>query len=113
MKKFFSKFWRRLKSTHQYSGIKFVGSLPEVPAEVGNDIYIIESFNTAKWVVFNCPCSRGHKLTVNLMKSSYPRWTLRLSGNKVSLSPSVVVTDHPCRSHFWLKSNHVYLAFED
>jgi len=118
MKNIFSKFWRRFRrvrhrSAHQYSGVKFVDSLPDVPAQIGNDIYIVGSSKAAKWVVFNCPCLKSHKLTVNLMKSNYPRWTLRLSGKKVSLSPSIVVTDHPCKSHFWLKSNQVYIALEN
>ena len=105
--------WVRQKSIHQYSGVKFVYSLPDVPAQVGNHIYIVGSSVATKWVVFNCPCSKGHNLTVNLMKSRYPRWTLKLSGNKVSLNPSIIVTDHPCRSHFWLSSNQVFIASED
>jgi len=119
MNKLFSKFWRRLKkvrekSAHRYSTVRFIDALPDVPAQIGNDIYIIGSPHAAKWVVFNCPCSKGHRLTVNLMKSNHPRWILRLSGKKASLSPSIVVTDHPCKSHFWLKSNEAYMAvFED
>lgn len=111
MKKFFSKFWRRTGSAHQYSGVKFVDSLPDVPAQVGNDIYVVGSCDAAKWVVFVCPCLKGHKLTVNLMKSSHPRWTLKVSGKRVSLNPSIAVADHPCKSHFWLESNRVYPAF--
>jgi len=118
MKDWLSKIARRFrrdyrKSAHRYSSVAFVDSLPDVPIHVGNEIYIVGSSERAKWVVFDCPCLKGHKLTVNLMKSRYPHWSLKLSGGKVSLSPSIVVTDHPCKSHFWLKSNQIYMAFED
>ncbi len=108
MKNFFSKFFRPRRSTRQYSDVKFVNSLPDVPSEVKNDIYVVGSKKKAKWVVFDCPCSNGHKLTVNLMKSNYPRWKLKFSRKRISLSPSIIVTDHSCRSHFWLESNRAF-----
>jgi hypothetical protein len=113
MKTFFSRFWRRLKSTRKYSGVKFVSSLSDVPGNTADYIYIVGTLAKAKWVVFDCPCSQGHRLTVNLMKSVRPRWNLKMSKDRISLSPSIIVTDHPCRSHFWLESNRIYPAFVD
>ena len=113
MKMNFLKFWRRRQSARQYTDVKFVNSLPDVPIEIGNDIYIIRSTGKAKWVVFDCPCLNGHKLTVNLMKNTYPRWKLKLFRKKVSLSPSIMVTDHACKSHFWMESNRAYASLED
>ena len=113
MKKLFAKLWRRRKSAHKYSSVTFIDSLPDVPANTGNVIYIVGSVSAAKWAVFNCPCLKGHKLTVNLMRSSYPRWSLKITRKKISLSPSIIVTDYPCQSHFWLRSNEVFIAYED
>jgi len=106
------RYWRRTRVKRRYKIIKFLASLSDVPDQVGNDIYIVGTSGTSKWVVFDCPCGEGHKLTVNLMKSSYPRWRMKMSRDGISLSPSIVVTDHPCKSHFWLESNRAYPAFE-
>jgi len=90
--------------------VKFITSFSDVPDEVGDDIYIVGFKKKAKWVIFDCPCSKGHKLTVNLMESHYPYWKLKFYRNQVSLSPSIRVSDHACRSHFWLQSNRAYLV---
>ena len=108
MRNFLPKFFRRRRSIRQYSAVKFVNSLPDVPNEVKNDIYVVVSKKTAKWIVFDCPCFNGHKITVNLMKSNYPYWKFRFFLKKISLSPSIIVTDHFCRSHFWLESNRAF-----
>ena len=81
--------------------------MSRVPDYLENDIYVVGHPDGPKWAILDCPCGRGHRLTVNVMKSGYPHWNLRLRRGKASLTPSVVVTDHPCHSHFFLESNRV------
>src|SRR5437868_3656840 len=109
-KNLFKKLWRKFKHKPRYSKAAFVTSLSEVPNELGSIIYIVGTSDAPKWVVLECPCGAGHKLNVNLMKSCYPRWKLKLVKDKVSLTPSLVVTDFPCQSHFWLEANDVHPA---
>lgn len=34
-------------------------------------------------------------------------WSIRRSGNTVSLRPSIGNWDYPCRSHYWITNNQV------
>lgn len=104
---FLGDWWYRLKRRHRYTCVKCVDSMIEVPERTARGIYIVGSRESPKWAVFDCPCSRGHRLTVNLMRSRYPYWNLEMARETVSLTPSIVVTDHPCQSHFWLHRNRV------
>lgn len=101
------EWWYRLKRRHRYARVKFVDSMSEVPVRTANAIYVVGPRTTPKWAVFDCPCARGHRLTVNLMRSGYPHWIPKMADDKVSLTPSIAVTDHPCQSHFWLDRNCV------
>lgn len=111
MKTFFSKYWSARKAKRTYSAVIFVDSLPDVPSSVANNIYIAGTPERPKWAVFDCPCLEGHTLTVNLMRTGSPRWRVDFKSGKITLSPSIVVTDHACQSHFWLQSNKVYEAY--
>lgn len=95
----------------KYANVLFVTSVSDVPDKIGNDVYVVGMEEAYKWVIFECPCSKGHRLDVNLMKSQSPRWRAIFSKGKLSLSPSVVVTDHPCQSHFWFDSNKAIEAY--
>ena len=111
MRRVFQKFWRKKKSARQYARVVFISSLPDVPARPGDAIYIVGSAVAPKWATLECPCGTGHVLTVNLMKSQWPRWRIQFIGNTVTLSPSIIVTDDPCHSHFWINKNRVRWAF--
>ena len=95
----------------KYKNIHIVASLSDVPNDTEDDIYIVQSGKTRKWVVFRCPNNCGHRVEVNLMKVRYPFWRLTLDRKKVSLYPSVVVND--CDAHFWLRNNGVLWATFD
>src|SRR5438477_11747265 len=103
MRSLLTTLWHRWKRRHTYRRTRFVTSMRGVPDHLENHIYVVGQHEGPKWVVLDCPCGLGHRLTVNLMKSGYPHWNLRVSRGKASLSPSVVVTDHPCHSHFFLE----------
>jgi hypothetical protein len=98
------RHWRRRK---RYKAIRHVASMSTVPNATGDEIFIVGTPFTLKWAVFDCPCGLGHKLTVNLMKSQWPRWKAAIEEGRLSLRPSLIVDDHPCESHFWLINNTV------
>ena len=96
--------WRRRK---RYSAIHVVASMSDIPQALDEEIFVVGASGSFKWAVFDCPCRLGHTLTVNLMKSHWPRWKASIAHGCVSLRPSVIVDDHPCQSHFWLTANKV------
>lgn len=102
-------FWRKWHSSSAgYLEVTFVSSMSDVPDHIDKTIFIVGS--TPKWVIFDCPCDRGHRLSVPLMKSVSPHWRLTRHGKTISLWPSISVTDGPCDSHFWLRKNRVEWA---
>lgn len=96
------QFFRR----SHYSDVKVVERVSDIPAKTGSSIFVVERNGQHQWAVFDCPCRRGHRLTVSLRKDDYPHWTARQRGARVSLQPSLWLTD-ACRSHFWIRDNKV------
>jgi len=106
-------FRRLFKNKEKETGIKYskviiVQSLTDVPKDPGSNIYIIRNNNYDKWVAFKCPNNCGARIEVNLMKTKYPYWKLKIRKNKISLSPSIDAKD--CGAHFWLEDNKVLWA---
>jgi hypothetical protein len=99
---------RRVSKGAVFSSVKVVDSMADVPEKLGTVIYVIGTEKKYKWVVFNCPCDCGERLDVNLMRSRYPFWSLKLEDGRASLSPSVWVPTDRCGSHFWLVDSQVH-----
>jgi hypothetical protein len=105
--KLFEWWYRRNKKDKpvKYSGLIYLDTFDNLPATLKNSVYIIGTTMKPKWVVFNCPDKCGHRVEVNLMKSKVPFWIAKITRNKVSLQPSIVVNS--CHSHFYLVDNRV------
>jgi hypothetical protein len=104
-----ASFWRRLPTKNaDFTNLMFVNSMSDIPTNVGKTIFVVGS--KPKWVIFACPCRRGHRLSIPLMKSVSPHWRLTKHGKTISLWPSVYVAGNPCGSHFWLLKNRVEWA---
>lgn len=74
-------------------------------------ILIVGPKDNLKWVKFKCPCHCGAIISLNLMKSYYPRWTIKeLKENKITINPSVASTT--CQSHFWVRKNKIFWIFD-
>lgn len=97
--------------TH-FKRIIFVGRMSDIP-EVVDDrtAYIVEKMGRQVWLVFNCPCSNPHRLTVNLSKERTPFWQVTFHDNKISVYPSVWLGDG-CGNHFWIRNNNISKASE-
>lgn len=104
-------FKRNEGYSKEYSKIIFVESFSSIPADTGDDIYVVRNANNYKWAVFMCPNNCGHRVEVNLMKARYPRWRLTIKKKKASLYPSIVVKN--CGAHFWLVENGVLWSHDD
>ena len=73
-----------------------------IPRALDNGIlYISQRFQTASHL---CCCGCGTKIVTPLRKAEY---TLTLTGDVASLSPSIGNWDHPCQSHYWIQRNQV------
>lgn len=78
---------------------KFVERVPSVIEE--GVIYISISVNTA---VHLCPCGCKTEIVTPIDPSE---WNFTYDGETITLHPSVGVWGAKCKSHYWIKRNHV------
>jgi hypothetical protein len=83
---------------------EFVEFIPEMLEE--GKIYISEPYATA---VHKCCCGCGHKVVTPLSPTG---WRLTVDDGCVSLYPSIGNWSFPCRSHYWIKKNHVRRSYQ-
>jgi len=96
--------WRRLTG---FSGVAICASHDDPAPEIhARKLVLVGAADKAKWLRFACPCRCGEVLSLNLMGSYYPRWSVKSNPDgTLSVSPSVDAT--ACGSHFWIRSNRI------
>lgn len=77
-------------------------SVDSVPEQLEPGILYISEENDV--VMHLCCCGCGQEVITPL---SPAEWSIRRSGNTVSLRPSIGNWDYPCRSHYWITNNQV------
>lgn len=80
----------------------FVDAIPEKVKQ--GHLYISMEFATA---VHKCCCGCGREVVTPFSPTD---WKLMFDGESVSLSPSIGNWSFPCRSHYWIRNNHVEWA---
>ena len=81
---------------------KFVEYIPE--NLVDGVLYVSMSFSTA---AHRCCCGCGNKVVTPL---SPAEWKLTFDDETVTLYPSIGNWGFPCKSHYWIRNNHVSWA---
>src|SRR5210317_2137532 len=67
-------------------------------------LYVCEQYKT---VVHKCCCGCGEEVVTPL---SPAEWSLRKTGDAVSLKPSIGNWSYGCKSHYWITRNRVVWA---
>lgn len=101
-------WWRRRHLTApRIKRLTFYERRSEVPADVARDsIAVVGTLERPKWAIFECPCGRGHQITLNLSASRRPSWRIEQTTTGPSLHPSVDAYEpHSC--HYWIKQGRV------
>jgi hypothetical protein len=81
---------------------KFVTFVPD-ELEYGV-LYVTVEYRTA---VHLCVCGCGNKVVTPLSPTD---WTLIFDGKSVTLSPSIGNWSFKCKSHYWIRKDHIYNA---
>lgn len=96
-------------------GWRVVGAVEhadEVPDSLPNcHAYLVGTPMINKWLAFDCPCTTGHRILLNLDPERLPSWRLRTSFlGKITLSPSIDFDDGFNRCHYTIRKGRVVWA---
>lgn len=71
-----------------------------------NGIAMVGTRKRPKWVVFDCPCRRGHRIMLTLDPAHRPHWQIT-DFDRLSLWPSVEYVSHSRRCHYFIEKGRV------
>jgi hypothetical protein len=80
----------------------FSSTVPDVLEK--EKLYVSIKYNTS---VHLCACGCGEEVITPLAPN---QWKLTYNGETVSLHPSIGNWSYKCRSHYWIKEDHVVWA---
>ena len=86
-----------------------VDEADEVPARLPRHTAALVGPNeNPKWIAFDCPCRRGHRVMLNLDRRRRPAWSV-VSRYPLTISPSI--DDYAMgRCHFFLRQGRIQWA---
>ena len=94
-------YWRRWKAD---SRVDSVGDVPDVIPP--RHAVRVGTSNFDKWLVFDCPCRRGHRVMLNLDVEHRPRWSIG-DGYLLDLGPSVDEVSRVGYCHYVVRAGRV------
>lgn len=103
------------------TGFKEVRHIPELltPWFHGDEVlenavlYVVDHEDQKEqYVEFNCPCGCGETVWIPYYKQGqqkelYPSWGLSETDGKITLTPSILSSSFPCRSHYFIRGNRI------
>ncbi len=72
----------------------------------------VGSARSAKWLVFDCPCGKGHRVMLNLDNRRRPAWQV-LEASPLSVWPSVDADAGQQRCHYVIGRGRIFWARPD
>lgn len=96
------RYWRRLKADLTSA------SAADVPEQLrARHAVVVGTSSRAKWLVFDCPCRRGHRVMLNLDPGNRPRWSI-IDRYPLTLRPSVDERSPVGHCHYVVRKGLVY-----
>lgn len=96
--------WRRWKV------VLIVGSADEIPEVFPiSSAVLVGTLVHPKWLAFDCPCRRGHRVMLNLDSRRKPSWSIS-NPNKLTINPSVNDRSIDDRCHYFIRKGKVVWA---
>ena len=86
-----------------------VADVDEVPSRLpAQRCVLVGSRSHPKWLAYDCPCERGHRVLLNLDRTRRPFWTLRVSWlGRVTVSPSIADRGRKEPCHYFLSDGQI------
>ncbi|MBN9605805.1 MAG: hypothetical protein J0G30_04270 [Actinomycetales bacterium] len=93
--------WGRWKIT---SRLRSVADVPERLPQ--RHAILVGGIDFDKWLVFECPCRRGHRVVLNLDLGRWPSWRIA-SAIPLTIQPSVDEESSVGRCHYFVRKGRV------
>ena len=90
--------------------------MPWIPGEEKPEdgvLYVADTeYQDEQFIQYNCPCGCGNVVFIpyykqGQQKEEHPSWGFREKNGKVTLSPSILSSGFPCRSHYFIRENRI------
>jgi hypothetical protein len=89
-----------------------VDSADDIPQRLPrNGAVIVGPRTRPKWVAFDCPCRRGHRIMLNTDKARSPHWSTTVKG-ALTISPSIDYGQSGGRCHYFIRNGRVRWVHE-
>ncbi|GAA0352654.1 DUF6527 family protein [Micropruina glycogenica] len=95
------RYWRRWKADLSTS------SAADIPVRLPvRRAVVVESAGRPKWLIFDCPCDRGHRVMLNLDRGNRPLWRIA-DRYPLTLYPSVDERSSVGHCHYVVRDGYV------
>ncbi len=93
--------WRR------WDLVTVVEYADEVPDEIAPmTAVMVGTESSPKWLAFDCPCKRHHRVLISISPSRHPRWSV-LTKTPLHVIPSVDEVSDGIRCHYFIHGGQV------
>jgi Family of unknown function (DUF6527) len=101
--------WRDRFPRRSWRLVMKIDNADEVPSDLPRrGVVLVGSMNLPKWLVFDCPCRRGHRVMLNLDVHRRPTWKM-VNQRPLTTSPSI--DDYAIdRCHFFIRNGKIQWA---
>jgi hypothetical protein len=86
-----------------------VESADEIPDRLPrNGAVAVGDSMRSKWIAFDCPCRRGHRIMLNTDSGRRPTWSVSEPGrNRLTIAPSIDARSDGRRCHYHIRGGRV------
>lgn len=95
-------FWR-------WRVVGHVESADEVPARIPrNAAVMVGDASFPKWLVFDCPCRKGHRIMLNADRNRSPAWRIAPDAKgHLTVAPSIDFVGNDFRCHYFIRRGRI------
>lgn len=95
-------FWR-------WRMIGMVDSADEIPDRLPrNAAVVVGDDRFPKWLAFDCPCRKGHRIMLNTDRARRPSWRFsRTPEGHLTVTPSVDFVGDAFRCHYFIREGKI------
>lgn len=100
-------WWQRLRGEVVWHVASTVATSAEIPAILPEKgAVIIGTDAKPQWLVFDCPCGKGHRITVTLNPANQRHWKV-LQNKMLSVYPSIEDKTEGRHCHFLITNGNI------